>query len=202
MSLARLSQPAHIKGPYLASIFLSALAAVCLNLLLYLEQRISLTTSSDLATVYLIGSIVCDTVILTIPHAEPTPWDVSLLPVVTRCVAHTLLLILECCNGGISSAEAATNHISTEEVKGILSRIFFLWINPILVQGYRHILTKDRLPYLSQDLKPRHIRRDMLEAWCQRGSLLRSLYSCRLTRNYNSETRDKNGTTLSPVPLP
>ena len=175
---------------------------MCLNLLFYLEQRISLATSSDLTTVYLIGSIVSDMVILTIPHTEPTAWDVSLLPVLTRCVAHTLLLILECCNGGISPTEAATNHISTEEVKGILSRTFFLWINPILVQGYRHVLTKDRIPYLGQDLKPRHIRRSMSEAWYQRGSLLRSLYSYRLTINYNSETRDKNGTTISPVPLP
>jgi ATP-binding cassette, subfamily C (CFTR/MRP), member 1 len=169
-----LSQPPHIKGPYLASLLLSALAAVCLSLLLYLEQRISSTISSDLSTVYLIGSIVCDTIILTVPRGESTIWEASLLSLLTRCIAHTLLLLLECLSGG-PSAEGVRNSLSTEEVNGILSRVFFLWINPILARGYGHILTRDRLPYLSQDLKPRHIRRAILEAWRQRGSLLHLL---------------------------
>ncbi|OBT47770.1 hypothetical protein VE00_02219 [Pseudogymnoascus sp. WSF 3629] len=142
VSLAWLSQPAHIKGPYLTSVFLSALAAICLNLLLHLEQRIYPPTGSDIVTVYLI---------------EPTPWDASLLPVLVRCVGNTLIFTLECCSGGITSTEAAANHISTKKVKGILSRTFFIWINQIIAQGYRHILTKDRIPYLRQNLKPRHI---------------------------------------------
>lgn len=122
VSLAWLSQPAHIKGPYLTSVFLSVLAAICLNLLLHLEQRISPSAGSDIVTVYLIGSIVCDAIILTIPHVEPTLWDASLLLVLIRCVENTSIFILECCRGGITSTEAAANHISTEEVKGILSR--------------------------------------------------------------------------------
>ena len=55
-----------------------------------------------------------------------------------------------------------------EELSGIFSSVFFTWINPILIQGYKNILADQNLPPLRQDLKPEVTRQAMIQAWYQR----------------------------------
>lgn len=146
------------------SIATSLVAASGLGLLLFLEQRRSLH-SSDLATIYLVVSIIYDFVFLTIPSERPLHPDVSRVLFV-RLVIHSILLILECCPRQASTSNECR---SPEESSGALSMVFFTWINPFLLLGYRNILIDRDLPPLSQDIKPEHTRKAILRAWDQRG---------------------------------
>ena len=134
-----------------------------------LEQRRA-SGPSDIVTVYLISSILCDLVLLC------TRSQLSMNPEVLhtaqlRCLAHAVTLIVE--NLPCRSALNTTNHSnSPEESSGILSRIFFTWINPILLRGYRNILVDQDLPCLSEELKPELTRARILYTWSQRGKSL------------------------------
>ncbi|CZR52737.1 related to multidrug resistance protein [Phialocephala subalpina] len=158
-----LTSPTQNETPLVASILISIFADLGLGLLLFLSQRRSLRPS-DLATLYLISSILCDVILLTIPSGLP-PYSSHLIAL--RCMFHFALLILECRNRLL--VDGATNKSqSPEETSGVLSRVFFSWINPILIQGYKNILIDQDLPPLSQELRPKATRRGILQAWDQR----------------------------------
>ncbi|KUI57164.1 Multidrug resistance-associated protein 1 [Cytospora mali] len=55
-----------------------------------------------------------------------------------------------------------------EATKGPIGRVLFLWINQILVRGYRKILQKDDLPLLDHYLSSRNLRQTILRVWDQR----------------------------------
>ncbi|KAH3540206.1 hypothetical protein KXV64_006099 [Aspergillus fumigatus] len=59
-------------------------------------------------------------------------------------------------------------HQPPEELYGILSRLLFIIINPILLRGYKSILVGRDLPTLSQGMKPEFTRKAILQAWSQR----------------------------------
>jgi hypothetical protein len=59
---------------------------------------------------------------------------------------------------------------SEEELSGILSRTFFWWINSILAQGRRNILTEDSLPPIGAQLSSKLLRHQASVAWDQRGT--------------------------------
>ncbi|KAH8689022.1 putative ABC transporter [Talaromyces proteolyticus] len=59
-------------------------------------------------------------------------------------------------------------HQSPEELHGVLSRVFLIWINRVLLRGYKNILVNQDAPPLSPDTKPEVTRRRMLSAWSQR----------------------------------
>ncbi|KAJ9155467.1 p-loop containing nucleoside triphosphate hydrolase [Pleurostoma richardsiae] len=161
------AQPASLSDAGVVTVSLSALVAICLSPLFHLEHRRSLTAGSDLAILYLVGSLIFDMVILTMPRLGPRLWEGLPGAVRVRCVAHALLLLLECLVGP-PAAKGGKGLLSDEETSGVLSRVFFSWINPLLTRGYRHVLTAQGLSYLSQDLKPSHTRRAVLEAWSRR----------------------------------
>ena len=79
-----------------------------------------------------------------------------------------MLLILKCC---LQSPAVNSLHKDQppEEYYGILNRVFFTWVVPILVQGYRKILVNEDLPPLSQDMKPKRTREAIIETWSRRG---------------------------------
>ncbi|TVY42741.1 ABC transporter [Lachnellula subtilissima] len=150
---------------FFVSLLISLLAALGMSVLLFLEQQRS-QKPSDLATLYLLASILCDVVVLTMPSGAAERMEVS-RPVLIRCCMHAAVLLFECC-GKRSAFSAGNKHQSPEELSGILSRAFFTWINPVLLQGYRNILIDQDLPPLGEDMKPEVTRKAILQIWSQR----------------------------------
>jgi hypothetical protein len=82
---------------------------------------------------------------------------------------HSALLVLECCAKGRPAFSGLNKQQSPEELYGVLGRVLFTWINPILLRGYRGILVNHDSPPLGQDMKPEFTRKAILQAWSQRG---------------------------------
>lgn len=153
---------------FTVSLACSPLTALVLVVFLYLEDQ-RLPRPSDLAIVYLLASILCDAVALTAPFSVPIPTEAR-HPVLARLLGHTVLLLLEYLGPRAPPSSTYTKQ-SPEEQSDILSRAFFSWVNPILVQGYKNILIHQDLPHLSQGTTPNITRRAILEAWSERGQL-------------------------------
>ncbi|KAI1820889.1 putative ABC transporter [Xylaria intraflava] len=150
---------------FLVSLLGSMLAAPGLSLFLFYEQQ-QLHKPSYLVTLYLLASILCDVVYLTMPSTAALRSNSS-RPVLFRCCIYSVLLLLEC---SIENPEFGrlSEYQSPEERHGVLGKVFFTWINPILLQGYRNILVDQDLPPLNQDMKPELTRQAILQAWSQR----------------------------------
>ena len=156
------------------SAVVSAIAALGLAVLLYLGQR-RLSGPSDAVITYLVTIVACDVVVLTAPSAAPVPTEVGRL-VSVRLLGHSLLLALELLNPRTPSVIADVSaRQSPEEKSDLISRAFFGWINPILVQGYKNILINRDLPHLSQDVQPATARGEMLRSWNGRGPLVATI---------------------------
>lgn len=155
------------KTEYLGSLCVSILAALCLSLLLLQEQK-RCNRSSDLTTLYLLSSTLCDVIILAASSSAARYAHISLM-VLLRCCIHSTLLVLECCTKRRKALDEYSTPSSPEERHGILNRIFFIWINPILLRGYTSILVNQDLPTLNQSMKPEFTREAMIESWSQRG---------------------------------
>ncbi|KAK3903084.1 ABC transporter type 1, transmembrane domain-containing protein [Staphylotrichum tortipilum] len=131
----------------------SLAAAPGLVLLLHREQR-----HSDLAAVYLLAAVLCDLVALTVPSASRVD-----RPPPGRCFLHGLLLGLEVRPRLCSGRHGV--RLALEDESGVLGRLFFAWINPVLVRGYRGLLHGDELPGLGRGMGAKRAREGMLEAW-------------------------------------
>lgn len=138
---------------YSLSFVASSSLAICL---LQPEQR-GLIRPSDSVTLYLLGSVLCDSVALTIPSATLSP------PPPSRCLLSIFLLMLQ--------SFAKSKAVSSENESGVLDRLFFIWINPLLLRGYKGplpLLSHD-IPKLDQDLSQKLSRESMVKAWNGRG---------------------------------
>ncbi|KAI5860382.1 putative ABC transporter [Durotheca rogersii] len=158
--------PAQTETTATVSLAVSLVAALGLSLLLFMESRRS-STPSDLATLYLLASAACDAVLLTMPPGEHAHLE-SRNPLIARLVMHLMLLILESCGKRPAQSGNTDSGGSCEESHGVLSRVFFIWINPILRRGYRNILGPQDLPPLGKDMKPGLMRKTILRTWTQR----------------------------------
>ncbi|KAK4233232.1 P-loop containing nucleoside triphosphate hydrolase protein [Achaetomium macrosporum] len=114
---------------------------------------------SDLATLYLLASVICDLVALTVPFVVDRP-------PAARCLLHALLLALECLVPRDNPPGIPRR--APEDESGILSKLFFGWINPVLLRGYRSLLLSYELPPLSRDLSAKRSRQAMLDSWSRR----------------------------------
>jgi ATP-binding cassette subfamily C (CFTR/MRP) protein 1 len=155
------------KTEFWLSLFFSILAALGLGLLLLQEQQRS-HRASDLAALYLLASVLCDVILLASFFRISRNVHTSLLALL-RCCIRLTLFILECCAKQHPVSGTFSTHQSPEENHSILSRIFFIWINPILLQGYTNILGNQDLPPLNSDMKPESTRKTILHTWSQRG---------------------------------
>ncbi|KAF7943713.1 uncharacterized protein EAE97_005783 [Botrytis byssoidea] len=147
------------------SLLASSGAAFGLSLLLVLEQQRSLRPS-DLAILYLVPSIICDVLLLTMPSKIQAVSRAS-RPILARCLIHSTLFVFEICDKR-PSASSSSNLRSPEESRSVLDRVLYTWINPILLQGYTNILVDQDLPRLSRDMKPEFTRKAMLQTWSRR----------------------------------
>ncbi|KAK5626723.1 hypothetical protein RRF57_002438 [Xylaria bambusicola] len=162
------------EAPFLVALLASALAALGLSALLFLEQQRS-HKASDLAVLYLCASILCDVLYLTMP-AKPTS---NLRPVVARCTVNSVLLVWECFIKR-SAFRDVGSRLLPEDMRSVLSRMLFIWINPILSRGYRNMLLPQDVPPLSDDMKSEYTRTTMLQAWSQRTKYQHSLNRLKL----------------------
>jgi ATP-binding cassette subfamily C (CFTR/MRP) protein 1 len=150
----------------LGSLFASTLAALGLGILLFLQQQRS-SNPSDLATLYLLGSLLGDVVYLTMP-LKPSDESRIARPVILRSSIHLVLLVLESSVKHPKSIVVGKTK-SPEELHTLLSRVLFTWINPILLRGYRNVLVSKDLPFLSWHIQPELMRSSILQTWSQRG---------------------------------
>lgn len=142
------------------SLAASLAAAPGVVLLLHLEQG-----HSDLAALYLSAAVLCDLAALTVPSSARVD-----RPPPARCFLHGLLLALESRPPRCGSWRGG--RLSPEDESGVLGRLFFAWINPVLVRGYRGLLRGDGLPSLGTGMGAKGAREGMVEAWEGRGEYL------------------------------
>ncbi|KAI1179905.1 putative ABC transporter [Nemania sp. FL0916] len=150
---------------FLLSLLTSALAAIGLSLLQIQEIQRS-PTASDLVTLYLLASILCDIIYLTLPSEFVAPGIFS-IPISLQCCIYSLNLVFGRCARNTLSNDLKSQR-APDETYGVLNRVLFTWINPLLLHGYRRLIVDQDLPPLSQDLDPELTRRAMLQAWSQR----------------------------------
>ncbi|KAI8946261.1 putative ABC transporter [Xylaria longipes] len=160
-----------LQRSFLVSLLTSSLASMGLSLL-YSRQNYRLCKRSHLSTLYLLAVTLDDGIYLTMPSgtgrfgvlakASPT--------ILVRFGGHLVLLTLECITDYLYlSLRGRNRNQSPDEMHGLLSRILFSWMIPILRRGYSNILTNRDLPPLSRAMKPYLTRRQILQAWSKRG---------------------------------
>ncbi|KAI1109282.1 putative ABC transporter [Nemania sp. NC0429] len=150
---------------YRFSLIISAVAVLGLTVLLFQEEERS-QRHSDVATLYLSISVLCDAVYLTMPHDIPRESRIS-RAVLLRCCMQSVLLF-STYHTQRTVLRPGSNGQSPEPPRSLLSKALFLWINPILLRGYGNILTHRDMPALSQDMKPESTRKAIRQTWSQR----------------------------------
>jgi ATP-binding cassette, subfamily C (CFTR/MRP), member 1 len=157
------------KPLFLASLFASILATLCLSLLLWHEQQRP-PRAFDLVSLYLLISIICDAGYLALPSSNDG-YPIASRPILFRCCLYLAFLVLEHWPAERFMFGIPNEVESHKQLHGFFSRTFFLWINPILLRGYNTILVSDDVPPLNPEMKPRDTREAMIRAWSQRGEI-------------------------------
>jgi len=144
---------------------ISSIAALVFCVLSFVEHRRS-PTPSTLLTLYILACFLGSAVELFI-----LPPNVSLdsltFPIVSICVELAVLVVE--CQKKDALLTAPHQQLTPEERSGILERVFFWWINPILKQGFRLNLTDADLPRVGRALESENLRSKILRTWDQRG---------------------------------
>ncbi|KAK3394647.1 ABC transporter type 1, transmembrane domain-containing protein [Podospora didyma] len=159
---AELVAPNRFASPLLATA--SPIAAAGLIFLSRLEHKRSVRPS-DLILIYLVSSLVCDVVQLMVPSLQPLDGCTGIV-LRTQAVAKSLLIVTE------SLAKDSTlldggQPVPPEEKSSIFGRVFFLWVNPVLVDGYSTRLGSHNLPNIDHALSSEALRAAILRAWTE-----------------------------------
>lgn len=149
---------------------ISFIACIGLVPLIFLEHSRSIKPS-ELAIVYLIVSLACDVVELTKTdngHLILMLVDYSVdLPTFANLGIKFALLWIENQGKQAILRDEHAQH-SPEELGSVLNTTFFWWINSMLAEGNRSILTEESLPPLDEKLSSGLRRQRALRAWDQR----------------------------------
>ena len=149
-------------GILLAHLVPSAAAAIGVCLLSRTEHRRSVTPST-LIVLYLLASLTLDSIWLLIPSlALDSRLDSRFLLV--QLAAKATLLAVECPNKE-KVLVSRYQELSPEERSGVLQRVFFWYINPVLVRGYDNILVEDDLPSLDRQTWSGELRQSAERVW-------------------------------------
>lgn len=154
-------------GTRLLASVTSLVACVGISVLLPIEHTRS-PKPSDLAILYLLFSLSWDTAGLVVGEYVSATSLVATLRAGSSAVK--LALLVAECRSKAPVLQKPYGEWSPEDVSNILARTLFWWINPILAQGNRHVLTSHDIPPMSQGLSSKLARRRALRAWDQRGS--------------------------------
>jgi hypothetical protein len=139
--------------------FLSGIAILCLS---RLEHSRTIQPSS-LLNVYLLVSLIFDAVqvrTLYLKNVEPAILGLFTADLVIKAV----LLVLES-QSKRSHLKVPYNGYSPETTSGVFSRSFFLWLNPVVLTGFRKILTLDDLFKSDPELLSEPLFRQMHDSW-------------------------------------
>lgn len=153
----------------LLSVTTSLIACVGLCPLLFLEHSRSIKPS-DLAVIYLLASLSCESAEIGTKAYRDVPFSI-LLPTVAKVCIRFMLLVAESC-GKERILRASPDRWPPEQLAGVLNRTFFWWINSILFQGSRDILTGNSLPPIDPALSSKLLRHRALQSWGQRGNFV------------------------------
>ncbi|KAK6200636.1 hypothetical protein LQW54_009679 [Pestalotiopsis sp. IQ-011] len=118
---------------------------------------------STLLTLYLVASIICDSINLASiyqGHAETR----TLALLTASSGLKVILLILECLNKR-SYLREPYKTLPLEQTVADLNRVFLFWMNGQIWQGHIKLLSVADLPTLDHDIKSRGLRTRMIEAW-------------------------------------
>lgn len=152
------------------SSFASALGAFGLLILSFFEHRKTVRPSSTV-TIYVALSGIKHLIILTLPSSK---LEIMLLILITtRLILEMSLLVTES-QSKVAMLKPSYKSLTPEELTGVLGRLLFWWINPILKEGYHSFLTQDDLPTVDQKLSSRLLRKRLILAWNQRCKRLRT----------------------------
>ena len=153
-------------GPisFIIAASISSAASLGLWLLSWQEHQRS-ARPSDLLIGYLVASLICDSILLTIPGLRLKLHRPILL---CRLAVNLVVSVLEC-QGKESILLGKYKCLPPEEATSFLGRVFFSWVNPVLAEGYRNILVGHQLPPTDEKLSSGSLRRKILRAWDQRG---------------------------------
>ncbi len=83
--------------------------------------------------------------------------------------SRAVLLTLNCFAPRPYPSPTSRKGHALEDESGILGKLFFAWINPILLRGYGGLLLSHDLPFLSRDLSAKLSRAEMIRSWNRRG---------------------------------
>ncbi|KAH7028788.1 ABC transporter type 1, transmembrane domain-containing protein [Microdochium trichocladiopsis] len=145
-----------------ASLVTSSLAFFALSvlpLLIHDRQR----RPSSLLTIYFLALLFLDLTLLLAPSAAARP-SVSRSPSSIRAIASAVLLLLES-YAKDPMLEKGTAAPPPEDSYGILERTLFIWVNRILLKGYRGVLADKDMPRLGYLQSPKNARNTMIYQW-------------------------------------
>jgi hypothetical protein len=92
---------------------------------------------------------------------------VSLTLITITLVLELSLLVTES-QSKVAILKPPYKSLTSEELTGVLGRLLFWWINPILNVGYHGFLIQDDLPKVDRELSSRLLRKRLIRAWNQR----------------------------------
>lgn len=170
-----------------SSVFASVtalIASISLCGISWLEHRRS-TRPSDVVAAYLLACLFRDCLWLFLVK-ETSQRRKGLL---IQALIELVLLIIESLDK--SSLYKRAVEPSPEDRASFINRMLFFWVNKILFKGYKILLETSSLPSLGLNLQAEKVRRGILRAWDNRGTVNTMLTSCTsrpmLTSDYSLE---------------
>lgn len=145
---------------------LSLVASLGLLALSPLAHRRALSPST-LITAYLLAKLLCYA--LWLPQYESSLWWNSNMLASAQLLSTLVLLLLELQSkrGILLQAYA---HQPPEAVTSFLGSWVFLWVNSVILKGYKRILSEDEIPILDDDMSSKALRQAIRKAWDARGA--------------------------------
>ncbi|KAI9042041.1 P-loop containing nucleoside triphosphate hydrolase protein [Aspergillus affinis] len=140
------------------------LAAFDLCILLWFGHRRTVRPST-LVILYLGLSLTKDFIAWTLLSGDLEPLERSFLA--ARAALELCLLMMES-QSKTRILKPGYRSLTPEKRTGILGRVFFWWINPVLKQGYRDVLTPNALPGIDQAISSTVLRKRIIGAWRER----------------------------------
>lgn len=162
---------------------LTVVAALSLGILSYVEHRRSIRPSL-LIVVFLLFSALFDIAQTRTLWLRGGDDYVTLAALLWANLAVKLLLLVLESYEKRSFLTKPYNEYAAEELGGILNRSIFWWINPLLLQGYRSVLSPNDLSNIDQQLASETLDGKMKHTWdamqqCgHKFPLLRCIISC------------------------
>ncbi|KAF3061093.1 Multidrug resistance-associated protein 1 [Daldinia childiae] len=144
---------------------LEVAAAIALCVLSLIEHRRSIQPSS-IITLYLTVCIIRDVLEVSRKYQGQRSWLMQ-DPILAQITLEATLLATENLQKELTK-EHSGQYLSPEERSGVFGRIFFWWINPVLVEGYHNVLQNSTLPSVDTKLLSKPIRTVAIRAWEQR----------------------------------